>query len=96
MVTEIAFLSIADGREGEFEQIMRARGRAILEGAAGVHSVGIARCVEEPMTYVLIVEWDSIDDHQRAAQDPAFLEFRELQRSLHSGSPNVRHFAPID
>jgi heme-degrading monooxygenase HmoA len=96
MVTEIALLSIADGRGGEFEQIMRSRGRAVLEAAAGAHSVEIGRCVEEPMTYVLIVEWDSVDAHQRAAKDPVFLEFRELQRSLHSEAPSVRHFAPID
>lgn len=95
MVTEIALLTIAQDHRAEFEALMAGRGRELLTAAPGSRSVTLSRCVEEPATYALVVEWDSVAAHEEATRDPAFLAFRDLQRSLHSAPPVVRHFVAV-
>jgi heme-degrading monooxygenase HmoA len=95
MVIESAQLPITPGREEEFERAM-VRGREILENAPGSGKVVITRGVEDPSAFVLLVEWESVEQHQKAMEDETFLEFRELVRSFYDGKPIVQHFAPLD
>lgn len=94
MVIENAQLPVAAGREEEFEQAM-VRGRELLEGAPGSGRVVVTRGVENPSTYVLLIEWDSVEAHQQAMEDEGLVELRELLRSFYDGQPVVQHFTPL-
>ena len=94
MVIESAQLPVTPGREEEFERAM-VRGREILENAPGSGKVMVTRGVESPSSYVLLIEWDSVEQHQKAAEDESFLEFRELLRGFYEGKPIVQHFARL-
>lgn len=94
MVIESAKLPVAPGQEEEFERAM-VRGREILENAPGSGKVIVSRGVESPSTYLLLVEWDSVEQHQKAAEDESFLEFRELLRGFYEDKPTVAHFVPL-
>lgn len=76
MVTEIATITIAAGREAEFENAMRGGGLAALSACPGVVSVRFGRGVEAPDTFAFVVEWDSIAAHDSAREDPNFGSFR--------------------
>ena len=93
LVIEIAQLPVAPGREVEFERAM-VRGREILENAPGSGEIKILRGVESPSTYVLLVEWESVEQHHAAVEEDSFLEFRELLRGFYEDKPVVQHFAP--
>lgn len=94
MVIESAQLPVRAGREEEFEQAM-VRGREILEGSPGSGKVVIARGVENPSSYVLLIEWESVEKHQQAMEGEDFNEFREMLRSFYDGKPVVQHFTTL-
>ncbi|MBS1678387.1 MAG: antibiotic biosynthesis monooxygenase [Actinobacteria bacterium] len=94
MVIESAQLPVITGREEEFERAM-VRGREILEGARGSGKVVLGRGVESPSTYVLLVEWESVEAHREAMKQEDFAEFREILRSFYDGNAIVAHFTPL-
>ena len=95
MVIESAQLPITAGREEEFEQAMAERGREILENSLGSGRVMIARGVENPSMYVLLIEWESVEKHQKAMEEPAFSEFRDMVVSFYDGKATVQHFTTL-
>jgi len=95
MVTERADISIAAGREAEFEAAMREQGCGLLRRAAGCSSVNLSRCVERPARYELKIEWGSISDHTNFTHTPDFTLFRNLAGPFMAERPAVEHFEGI-
>ena len=94
MVIERVELAIVAGRETEFEAAM-VRGQALLAGAAGCHSVSLARGIERPDHYLLMLQWDAVASHVAFTQTPAFAEFGQLVGPFFAGKPAMEHFAPL-
>ena len=94
MVIERAELPITPGREREFEaQFVDAR-RYLLE-AEGCRNVSLARGVESPAKYLLLIEWDSLEAHRAFTRTPGFEQFRSLAGPFFAGRPNTEHFLPL-
>jgi len=94
MVTERAELPITPGQEGEFERQF-ASGIALLRTAKGCLSASLARGVESPSKYLLLIEWESLAAHQAFAATESFASFVGLIRPCLAGKPNTEHFAPL-
>jgi heme-degrading monooxygenase HmoA len=94
MVMERADISVIAGQETEFESVME-RGCALLRGASGCTSVSLLRCVERPSRYSLLLEWNSIADHQAFTKTQNFQTFREIAGPFFSERPAMEHFEPI-
>ncbi len=92
MVLEHAPLSVVPGREAEFEAAFD-EARHHLAGAPGFRSLRLSRCVEDPSSYLLLVEWDTLADHVDGFRNsPAFTAWRELVAPFWEPLPTVRHF----
>ena len=86
-------LPIRPGHEAEFE-IAFARARPLIEAATGCRSVYFSRGIEHPSSFLLLVEWDSVDDHLRGfCQSPAFGELTALLTDFYADMPVVQHFS---
>lgn len=94
MVIERAELFVTPGRETDFEAAM-LRGRALLAAAAGCLSVTLARGVEAPSKFLLLLEWNSVDDHTRFTRTAEFGQFGELAGPFFSARPTMEHFVPL-
>jgi heme-degrading monooxygenase HmoA len=94
MVIERALLPIFPGREVEFETRF-AVAVASLRAAAGCGQVSLARGVESPSQYLLLIEWDSIEDHRHFATTEEFRHFRDLIARCFAGKPDTEHFMPV-
>jgi len=95
MVIERAELIIQAGREEEFEAAL-PRAVEILESAPGSGRVlAIGRGVENPSTFVLLMEWESVALHEAAGGTPALGELDALARSFVAAAPIVAHLAPV-
>jgi quinol monooxygenase YgiN len=93
MVTEIASIEIDPDRAGAFENAVAACVPLFL-AARGCRSVALARVVEDPAQYRLLVEWESIDDHMvHFRHSPAFQTWRETAGPFFVRSPKVEHLA---
>jgi heme-degrading monooxygenase HmoA len=94
MVVERAELPITPGREGEFEAQFAHAQRYLLE-ASGCRKVSLARGVETPTKYLLLIEWVSLEAHQAFTRTPGFEQFRSLAGPYFAGKPNTEHFVPL-
>jgi quinol monooxygenase YgiN len=94
MVIERVEFSVIAGREADFEAAME-RGGALLAAAPGCMSVTLARGVERPDRYLLMLNWRCIDDHSAFAGTDGFLEFRQLAGPFFAERPAMEHFQPV-
>lgn len=95
MVIEIATITVAAGREAEFESAFGAAQRYI---AASPQVIGYAltRCIEHPSRYILRIEWHSLEGHTEIFRgSPAYQEYRALLYPLYAGPPEVVHYTEV-
>jgi heme-degrading monooxygenase HmoA len=95
VITEHALLPVVPGREEAFEAALR-EAVAIIGAARGFRGLSVTRGVERPSTYLLVVEWDSLEDHTEGFRgSPAYDEWRALLHSFYDPFPVVQHFTPV-
>ena len=94
MIIERAELPITPGREVEFETRFAAAVPS-LTAAAGCGRVSLARGVESPSKYLLVIEWGSLEDHRRFATTEGFQHFRDLIGRCFAGKPDTEHLMPV-
>jgi heme-degrading monooxygenase HmoA len=95
MVLEHALLDVVPGREAEFEAAFD-RAKAIIAASAGFGGLRLQRCIERPSRYLLLVEWDSLDDHVTGFRgSPAYDEWRALLHHFYDPFPVVEHYEAV-
>lgn len=62
MILEVAILNIKPGRESAFEKAF-GEAQPILAGMNGYRSHQLQRCVENSSRYILLVNWETLEDH---------------------------------
>ncbi len=94
MVREIAVFRTQEGQAGAF---VEAYGGVadILNEAEGSRGASLHRGVEDPDSFTLIVEWDSVDAHTALTQRPEFERFGEAIGPHLAGQPEVRHVEAV-
>lgn len=97
MIHEHARITIRHGTASAFEDAFRTAGRAALSAAPGCRSVALHRSAEAPDVYLLVVGWESVDDHLVAF--PATQQAAALGAAIagyFDGEPTVEHFEAED
>ena len=95
MVLEIADIAVVPGREDEFAAAY-ATAVAELAASEGFRSARMARGIESPSRFVLVVEWESLEAHTMGfRQSERFTRWRELIGPYFDGPPRVEHFTPV-
>jgi heme-degrading monooxygenase HmoA len=92
MVYERAQLYIAAGSEAAFEAAM-SESIGLLQRAAGCQAARLTRGVEEPSTYLLLVEWGAVEDHGAFKETEEYKRFGQAIGPHFSKPPEVLHFA---
>jgi heme-degrading monooxygenase HmoA len=96
MVLEVATITVLPGAEKAFVASYR-EARAVLVGTDGCRSVRMTRGVESPSTFVLLVEWDSVEAHeQNFRQSERFTAWRNAIGPHFAGPPHVEHYEDVD
>ena len=92
MVLERAIIDVKPGSEPAFEAAIEQAKRVIAQ-AAGFRSLTLRRGIERSSTYLLLVEWDTLDDHiQGFRESELFGRWRELIGPHFASAPEVEHF----
>jgi heme-degrading monooxygenase HmoA len=95
MILEHAVLDVIPGREAEFESAF-AQARPIIASSPGCKYVSLSRCLERANCYLLIVDWERLEDHTEGFRgSPAYQEWRQLLHHFYDPFPTVEHFQPI-
>lgn len=92
MPLEHALLSVIPGREREFEQAFR-EARELIVQQPGFLWLRLERGVEKPSTFLLLVEWERLEDHTEGFRKSADYErWKELLHDFYDPFPEVLHF----
>jgi heme-degrading monooxygenase HmoA len=92
MVLEHALIDIRPGTSEAFEAAL-AQARLVIGASPGFVSLRLHRGVETPDRYLLLVEWETLDDHLVGFRESeAFTEWRALIGPYFESPPNVVHF----
>lgn len=85
-------LEVVAGEESSFEEAF-AEAKAIISAAAGFRSLRLGRCVQQPNRYLLLVEWDRLEDHTEGFRgSDAYQEWRRLLHHFYDPFPVVDHY----
>jgi heme-degrading monooxygenase HmoA len=94
-VTEHALLSVRAGQEGAFETAF-AEARAIIASMPGFISLRLERGIESPSSYLLLVEWQTVEHHEVGFRQSAeYQQWRELLHHFYEPFPVVEHFRQL-
>jgi heme-degrading monooxygenase HmoA len=95
VVLEQALLPVTPGQESEFEAAF-AQAKAIISAMPGFRSLTLSRCIERPETYLLLVEWERLEDHTEGFRGSAeYRRWRALLHHFYEPFPTVEHFRPV-
>ncbi|PRC91200.1 antibiotic biosynthesis monooxygenase family protein [Solimicrobium silvestre] len=95
MILEVATLDVRAGQEQQFETAF-CKASEIISNMNGYVSHQLQRCLENKSRYILLVNWQSLEDHTvgfRGSQ-----EYQEWKRFLHhfyDPFPTVEHYESI-
>lgn len=95
MITEIARIEVTPGSEAAFEAAV-VEVAPLLEAAKGCHGFQLQRGIERPSHYLLLVLWDSVEDHIVTFRgSPGFARWRELVGPYFAATPDVEHVRAV-
>lgn len=92
MITEHAILEVVAGQEDEFVEAMEAA-KHIIAASPGFVSIRVERCVERPSCFLLLVEWERLEDHTEGFRgSAAYQDWRAALHHFYDPFPVVEHF----
>jgi len=96
MILEAVFLPVIPGKEAEFEAAFK-QASPIIASMKGYVSHELQRCLEAPSKYLLLVRWETLEDHTVGFRgSPEYQEWRKLLHHFYDPFPTVEHFEKID
>ena len=96
MILEVAILNVRPGRAAEFEQAFQ-KAQRIISSMPGYVSHELQRCLEVPDRYVLLVRWQTLEDHTVGFRgSDAYQEWRRLLHHFYDPFPTVEHFELVE
>ena len=95
MILEHAVLDVVQGEEQRFEEAFD-RAQTIIASMPGFRSLRLERCVETPSRYLLLVDWDRLEDHTEGFRGSAeYEEWRRLLHHFYDPFPTVEHYESL-
>lgn len=95
MITEIAVLFVKEDEIEQFESDFKEAGKYI-SSISGYIKHRLQKCMEVPNKYVLLVDWEKLEDHTiNFRQSTEYLEWKRLLHHHYEPFPIVEHFSEI-
>ena len=93
MILEIADITIQAGKNAEFDEAIERGVRQVISSAIGFRSFKIQKGIENPQRYLLMIEWETLENHTVDFRtSPAYTKWREIVSPYFAGPPVVGHF----
>ncbi len=95
MILEVAILDVKSGMEHEFETAF-AQAESIIEPMNGYISHQLQKCVEKESRYLLLVNWETLEDHTVGfRKSPEYQQWKKLLHHFYEPFPVVEHYESI-
>jgi heme-degrading monooxygenase HmoA len=95
VITEHALLEVIAGQEGAFLEAME-EAKTLIAASPGFVSLRVERGVERPGCFLLLVEWERLEDHTEGFRgSAAYREWRAALHHFYDPFPVVEHFEAV-
>jgi heme-degrading monooxygenase HmoA len=95
VILEHAVLDVVPRHEEEFERAFRDA-TSIISSMPGFRTLRLERCIEVRSRYVLLVEWDRLEDHTQGFRgSPEYERWRALLHHFYDPFPVVDHYERV-
>ena len=92
MILEVAILSIREGLSEDFE-VNFQKAESSISSMNGYVSHELKKCIEQKDKYILLVNWETIEDHEIGfRQSEAYQEWTALLHHFYDPFPTVEHY----
>ena len=69
----------------------------MISATPGFRRLTLSRCLEHSETYLLLVDWDKLEDHTTGFRDSTrYFEWSRLLHPFYDPFPVVLHFEEVD
>jgi len=93
MILEVADIRIAPGRQAEFEQAVHRGIQTVIAKSTGFRGYQVRHGIESPERYLLLLEWDTLEDHTVGFRgSAAYAQWRSIVVDFFAQPPSVEHF----
>lgn len=95
MILEVAILDIKPKLLDEFEPAFK-KASSIISSMDGYISHELKRCIEKENRYILLVNWQTLEDHTIGfRQSSEYQEWKALLHHFYDPFPVVEHYQSI-
>ncbi|HEY9625621.1 MAG TPA: antibiotic biosynthesis monooxygenase [Crinalium sp.] len=95
MILEVAILDVKPELTDEFE-IAFKKASSIIASMSGYLSHELQRCIETPNRYILLVRWQTLEDHTIGFRQSAeYQQWRSLLHHFYDPFPTVEHYEMV-
>jgi heme-degrading monooxygenase HmoA len=95
MILEVAILNVKPGLTTEFEAAFK-EASALIASMSGYISHELQHCLEHENRYVLLVQWQKLEDHTVGfRQSQQYEAWRALLHHFYDPFPTVEHYRLI-
>jgi len=95
MILEVAILDVRVGEEKAFELAFK-EAQEIISGMHGYISHQLQNCIEKPSRYILLVNWQTIEDHTIGFRESdQYAAWRTLLHHFYDPFRQVEHYKGV-
>jgi heme-degrading monooxygenase HmoA len=95
LILEVAVLNIKPGLAADFEATFLVAAKIIVS-MPGYISHELQRCLETENRYILLVRWQTLEDHTIGFRQSAeYQKWRSLLHHFYEPFPTVEHYAVV-
>ncbi len=96
MIVEQAVLYIKENQSMAFEKAFK-EAQKIIASMKGYIGHKVLKCIEEKDKYLLLVEWENLDDHEVGfRKSNEYQEWKKLLHHFYDPFPVVQHYALVE
>ena len=95
MILEVGILNVREGQGDDFETAF-VTASPLIESIPGYISHEIRKCIENPQHYLLLVQWETLEDHTIGFRNsPQYQEWKRLLHHFYDPFPTIEHYEKI-
>ncbi|MDO5972300.1 antibiotic biosynthesis monooxygenase [Flavivirga aquimarina] len=92
MILEVAILNIKKGLSADFENAFN-EAKSIISSMKGYMSHELKKCIEQEDKYILLVNWETIEDHEIGFRKSGeYQKWKALLHHFYEPFPIVEHY----
>ena len=96
MILEVALLDVKSDETDAFEAAF-AKAQSIISSMPGYRSHQLQRCLENPNRYVLLVNWEKLEDHTEGFRgSDEYEKWKALLHHFYDPFPTVEHYTLVN